>query len=187
MAYFVERMICANGLVLPVGGSQARLIHAGQRENFNRRLSEKMSEVVGSLGAVKQTIEKLGAISFTPEKLVSHVDLKSLFDIIPDKDLKKLGTDKFSEIFKDSLSKFDKEERERQRNIKIIAEIPNLIGGEHSNKVFKSGYRDNASMFDFINVFTEEAHKYEPNQRLQIEKRTGDLADFIAKNKKKFA
>jgi hypothetical protein len=42
-------------------------------------------------------------------------------------------------------------------------------------------------MFDLINVFTEEAHKYEPQQRLQIEKNTGELADFIAKNKKIFS
>ena len=41
-------------------------------------------------------------------------------------------------------------------------------------------------MFDFINVFTE-AHKYKPEQRLQIEKNTGEFADFIAKNKKVFA
>ena len=34
MAYFVERMVCANGLILPVGGSQAKLIHSGHRENL---------------------------------------------------------------------------------------------------------------------------------------------------------
>lgn len=187
MAYFVERMVCANGLILPVGGSQARLIHAGHRKNFNRRLSEKMADVVGSLGIVKKTIEQLGDIDFNAEKLASHVDLKTLFDIIPGKDLRKLGTDNLSKNFKDWLNQFEKEERERQRNIKLIADIPDLIGGEHSDRVFKSGYRDGATMFDFINVFTEEAHKYEPEQRLQIEKNTGGLADFIANNKKKFA
>ena len=187
MAYFVERLVCANGLVLPAGGTETKLIHAGKRENFNKRLSEKMHDVVGSLGNVKKTIEQLGALDFKPEKLAATVDLAILFGIIPGKDLKQLGTEDFSETFKDWLTRFDKEERERQRNIKLVTSIPELIGGEHSDNVFKSPYRDTATMFDFINVFTEEARKYQPKQRLQIEQDTGKLADFIAKNKKVFA
>lgn len=187
MAYFVERMLCANGLVLPVGGAQARLIHAGQQVKFKRRLYEKMDKVVGSLSTVRETIEQLGSIEFNADKLVRNADLKAVFGIIPDKDLKKIAADNFSGSVKDWLAQFDKEEREHQRNIKLIASIPDLIGGQFSDKVFKSSYRDNATMFDFINVFTEEAHKYKPEQRLQIEKNTGELADFIVKNKKVFA
>ena len=102
------------------------------------------------------------------------------------KDLEQLGSDNLKNLTEE-LKQFDKKDREHQRNMKLIAEIPNLIGGVHSDKVFKSRYRDNASMFDFINVFTEEAKKYEPIQRIQIEKSTGEFADFIAKNKKSFA
>lgn len=186
MAYFVERMLCANGLILPVGGTKARLIHAGQRENFNKRLTEKMADVVGSLGTVKKTIELLGDIEFCPEKLAKQFDLKKLYSTIPGKDLEQLGSNKLKNLNED-LKQFDKGEREHQRNIMLIAEIPYLIGGEHSDKVFKSQYRDNATMFDFINVFTEEAKKcVEPSQRIQIEKSTGEFADFIAKNKQSF-
>jgi len=187
MAYFVERMLCANGLVLPVGGAQARVIHVGGQVKFKQRLYEKMDVVVGSLSTVKETIEQLGDIEFNAGKLVRHADLKALFSIVPDKDLKKIATENFSEDFKDRITQVDKEKRENERNIKRITSIPDLIGGQFSDKVFKSSYRDNATMFDFINVFTEEAHKYKPEQRLQIEKNTGELADFIAKNKQVFA
>ena len=186
MAYFVERMVCANGLILPVGGAQARLIHAGHRENFNKRLAEKMADVVGSLETVKKTIELLGDIDFNPEKLAKQLDLKKLYSIIPGKDLEQLGSDKLKNLTGD-LKQFDKEDREHQRNIQLINEIPNLIGGNHSDRVFNSNYRDKATMFDFINVFTEEAHKYEPSHRIQIEKSTGEFADFVAKNKQSFA
>ncbi len=33
---------------------------------------------------------------------------------------------------------------------------------------------------------TEDAHKHQPKERLKIEQSTGALADFIARNKRKF-
>ncbi len=187
MAYFVHRMLCANGLILPVSGSNARLIHAGHRENFNNRLMQKMNDVIGSFKSVKNIIEQLGDIEFNSEKIHKNIELDKIFSMIPNKDLKKIGTEKLSVRFTNSLKQFEKEERERRKNIQLISDIPYLIGGEHSDIVFKSNYRDNATMFDFINIFTEEAKKYEPAERIQIEKNAGDLADFIAKNKKDFA
>lgn len=187
MAYFVERLLCANGLILPVGGAQARLIHSGKEDNFNSRLSKKMSEVVGTLATVKKTLESLGDINFIPEKLAHHIDLKSLFTIIPDKNLKQMVLNQYPNL-KEQVSDVKKEEREQKFNTEIIKKIPDVIGGQYSDRVFKTNFRDNATMFDFINVITEEAHKYKdtPQQRLQIEKNTGDLADFIVKNKRKF-
>jgi hypothetical protein len=82
--------------------------------------------------------------------------------------------------------KKDKIKYENKTNIEVIKQIPSLIGGEHSNKVFNSQWRENASMFDFINLFTEEAQNYKPEQRLNIEKEAGNLANFIIKNKKMF-
>ena len=186
MDYFVERLVCANGLILPVGGAQARLIHSGTKDNFNKRLSEKMSDVIGSLATAKKTIESLGDIIFNPDKLASNVDLKSLFSIIPDRNLKQEAIKTFSVETHNRISGYKKEEREQIINAEVIKKIPDVIGGEHSNKVFKSYFRDSATMFDFINVLTEEAHNHPPQQRLQIEKTAGDLADYITKHKKKF-
>lgn len=186
MDYFVHRLVCANGLILPVGGAQARLIHSGHKDNFHKRLSEKMAGVVGSLATAKKTVEILGDVNFNAEKLAHYPDLKKLLMMIPERNLKQDAIAQFSEVTRSYLHQFKKEKLEHQTNVEIIKQIPSLIGGKHSNNVFKSNYRDNKTMFDFINVFTEEAHKHKPEQRLHIEKEAGNLADFVVKNKKLF-
>ena len=64
---------------------------------------------------------------------------------------------------------------------------PDKYAGELSSKVFKSNYRNNQSMFDFINVFTEYAHSrnIEIDRRIEIEKKAGDFVNWVIKNKKK--
>ena len=64
--------------------------------------------------------------------------------------------------------------------------IPRCIGGSEALAVFTSHWRDNASMYDFINVFTEHAKSLDPADRLHVEEKAGDLADWIVKNKRRF-
>jgi hypothetical protein len=68
----------------------------------------------------------------------------------------------------------------------LINCIPEHLGGEHSNKVFLSSMRDNATVFDFLNVFTEHAKNCKPAQKLDIEEKTGTLAKYISDNARKF-
>ena len=188
MDYFVHRLICNNGLIVPISTVQSRLIHSGKEENFQKRLLEKINDVVGSLVTAKKLIENLGDINYIPEKMVNYPELGKLFEVVPNKNLKKEAIQSFSFDTLNELEAFkkDKIKYENKTNIEVIKQIPNLIGGEHSNKVFNSLWRDNASMFDFINLFTEEAQNYKPEQRLNIEKEAGNLANFIIKNKKMF-
>jgi hypothetical protein len=188
MDYFVHRLICNNGLIVPISSVQSRLIHSGKEENFQKRLLEKINDVVGSLVTAKKLIENLGDINYIPEKMVNYPELGKLFEAVPNKNLKKEAMQSFSFDTLNELEAFkkDKIKYENKTNIEVIKQIPNLIGGEHSNKVFNSLWRDNASMFDFINLFTEEAQNYKPEQRLNIEKEAGNLANFIIKNKKMF-
>ncbi len=46
-------------------------------------------------------------------------------------------------------------------------------------------FRDEATIFDFVNVFTEYAKTQSPSQKLEIEERAGTLAKFIAGNARK--
>jgi len=41
-------------------------------------------------------------------------------------------------------------------------------------------------MFDFINIFTEYAKELSPAQKIESQEKAGILADWIAKNKRKF-
>jgi hypothetical protein len=188
MDYFVHRLVCANGLILPVGGAQARLIHSGKEENFQKRLSTKMNEVIDSLATSKKMIESLGAVNFNADKIAHYPEIQKLFEIIPHKNLAQSAKNQFSEEIRFNLEnlKKDKLKYEHQIKVETIKQIPYLIGGEHSDRVFKSYFRENASAFDFINVLTEEAHKHLPKERLHIEKEAGNLADFVVKNKKMF-
>jgi hypothetical protein len=42
-------------------------------------------------------------------------------------------------------------------------------------------------MWDFINLFTEYAKELNMNDRLIVEERAGEFANWIASNKRKFA
>ena len=41
--YFVNRLLCANGLIVPAGVSQSRIFHSGKRKSFMERTGEVVS------------------------------------------------------------------------------------------------------------------------------------------------
>jgi hypothetical protein len=42
-------------------------------------------------------------------------------------------------------------------------------------------------MYDFINIFTAQAQQFDHAKRMQTEEKAGELAEWIARNKKKFS
>ena len=60
-----------------------------------------------------------------------------------------------------NASATDRERMRREHDARMIELIPKHFGGELSGKVFRSAFRNKASLFDFINIFTEHA-KFEP-------------------------
>jgi len=70
--------------------------------------------------------------------------------------------------------------------LSFIEHIPKTYPGKCASRVFNSPYRENATMFNFINIFTEYAKDQPIHQRLEIEEWAGLLADRIVKNKRKF-
>lgn len=185
IAYFVHRLICANGLTLPAAAEKSRIIHSGLKSKFEERLQKNIEGVLGSLNETRKTLNLLSGIQFDSNALAKHVDKKEIFQLIPDYDLESAceqeiaGTD-YSEIK-------DKDQRSLAKLSDMIKVIPMQIGRYHSLAVFNSRFRDNASMWDFINVFTEYAKELPLPKRLETEKRSGQLADWIAKNKKKLS
>jgi hypothetical protein len=183
LSWFVYRLICANGLVSPVSGSNGRIIHTGTEEGFRRRLYASANGLFGSLGKVKKMIENLGSIPFDPYKLAIHVDLKSLFSIVPGRDLQKealgisIGIDDNNYSYQD---------RNQQIACEAIAALPYCLGGNEALAVFGSPYRANASMYDFINIFTEHAKTLPYRQKIEVETKAGELASWISTHKRKF-
>ena len=180
--FFLLRMICANGLVVPAGLAVNRIFHSGKQENFSKRLETAFGEITRRIGQAGKMVEQLGALKFDPEILARMNRSEMIFDIIPG------SKGDIVDIYKipNTPREGNKTKNKIMRETQIISLVPDLFGGEYSRKVFTSGYRNNASMFDFINIFTEAAQKMSPAKKLETEEKAGILANWIAKNKRKF-
>lgn len=183
--YYLHRLICANGMILPAGNFNQRAFHSGKRENFTRRLEKIFTTAQALIGKKAKYINDLAGLEFKPDRLVANKAGKMVLDIIPNcrSTLLKDYPNHFSDYYFRKLSQKEKDEREAL----TISLIPAKYSGEHSKVVFDSSYRDNASLFDLINVFTEHANSLPSEQCIDIQEKTGVLADWIVNNKQKFS
>ena len=185
LSHFVLRLICANGMTSPVSNKSMRVNHSGYRARFQQRLGQRLDEVARGLGKLKKMVELLGAIPFDPERLARHADIDLVYGILPGGELVKRMTEEVQNL---DLSQYlDEEERCVQQEAACLAAIPRHIGGDQTRLVFESHWRSNASMFDFVNVFTEQAKSLPPNERVAAEARAGQLATWIAKHRRHFS
>ena len=184
MSYFIHRLICANGLISPVSGGTGKIIHSGSEQNFERRLHHGVGSILGSLKHATKLLESLAQIPFDPLRLASSARFNDIFAIVPGLDLK--AECKQVNSYRDYSTIADKKERTRQRKADLLASVSAVIGRKHSLEVFKSHWRDNANMWDFINIFTEYAKELDIQKKLEAERRAGEMAGWIARNKRKF-
>jgi hypothetical protein len=159
------------------------VIHTGTETSFRRRLSASANALFGSLGKVRNMVENLGGIPFDPFKLAKYADLKTLFTIVPDRDLKK---EAMTVAINTDDDRYSYQDRNQQITCEAIAALPYCLGGKETLSVFNSAYRNNASMYDFINIFTEHAKTLPTGQKIEVETNAGALAAWISKNKRKF-
>jgi hypothetical protein len=157
LSWFVFRLLCANGLVAQVAGSEGRIVHSGAEDSFRKRLYAAGTGLFKSLSRTKRMIENLASIHFDPLGLAKHADLKMLFSIVPDRDLKQEAIVRTNRKDYGGLPKRD---REVARMADAIATLPFCLGGREALRVFRSRLRNNASMYDFVNVFTEHAKEF---------------------------
>ena len=109
------------------------------------------------------------AITFDPESLARTQMTRKVFDVIP-------GSQ--SKVMQDhNLPKRRKNRMTRPEQIAyeagIIDHFPKTYSGKYASRIFNSLYRTNATMFDFINIFTEYAKDQPIHKRLEIEERAG--------------
>ena len=184
LSYFIYRLICANGLIVPAADNQGSLVHSGKIENFRRRLWGNISKLSNSLGDMIKMIDLLAGLSFDPKRLAEYVEPKLIFRLVPDLDLKEACEDMLDH---EKYIDIPKKQRNKLKLSDMIALIPTMIGKGHSLAVFDSDWRENASMWDFINLYTEYAKTLEPAKRVKVESKAGELANWIAVNKRKFS
>jgi hypothetical protein len=180
--FFLNRMICANGMVAPAGSSVNRIFHSGKEKNFSKRLESAFKEIVRRIGKAGKMIEDLGTLEFNPELLARAGRSKMIFDVIQGSKRQIVDICSIPNISQNG----NKKENRVHREASIIKNLPKVYGGELSGQVFSSNWRDNVTMFDFINIFTEKAKEFTPEKKIEIEEKAGILADWITRNKRKF-
>ena len=185
--YFLYRLVCSNGMMVPAATSTNRVFHSGKRDTFKGRLDTCFKEVHRKIDGLANLLNTLGAINFNPLKLAQDNSVSGrIFDIIPAMKQSICAAEGTNLRFPKEISEAEKLRLQIEHDCDVIGCIPRYFGGEHSKKIFTSRMRDNVTMFDFLNVFTEYAKSCPPAQKLDIEEKTGALAKYISDNKRKF-
>ncbi|WP_461534714.1 hypothetical protein [Spongorhabdus nitratireducens] len=188
LSYYLYRLICANGLVVPTGSQADRVVHIGTAKSFSHRLEKAVSNIVGTLKTTHSMIKRLYGIEFVSLQAVKAGITDDICNLISGRDLRKEFEDmaKLKDWEKEGMTTDEIKQDEDQL---LIEKVMKHLGGKggKGGKVIHSFWRDNASMFDIINIFTEIANSLPYREMLETQENAGRLADFIDKNRKKFA
>jgi hypothetical protein len=165
-SYFVYRLVCLNGLIVPCQTASGVVMHSGKPETFLDRISKNITPVFEKLKDVPDMIKELGSIEFNREKFVELGGAQFIYNIIP-------------------LSYWEQTKRNKLRgaektsfDLEKIDDYIRKYSGDLSEKVFL--YRQSQTMFDFVNIFTEYAQIQNYRERTKIEEKTGEMANWIA-------
>jgi hypothetical protein len=177
--YYIKRLICANSLCLETAKKSGYVIHSGRQDTFAQRLDKKFIPLMQEITEIPKLVETLMSIEYNPETIVDSGAHELVYEIISP-----------SQETIEERKKIKNKKRRREFDIKLIENYIRQYGGNRiSARVFNSIYRDNQSMFDYINIFTEHAHrtkKLDFHRRREIERKSGNLAKWIYENKEKF-
>jgi hypothetical protein len=185
--YYLYRLICANGMMVPASESVNRVFHSGRKDSFQQRMDRCFSEVVRNLDQLTEMLQSLGAMHFEPAQLARDRNLtEQIFGVISGSKQELCEKEELFLRYSQEASAAEREKMRQEHDARLIGLIPNHFGGEHTDRLFKGNFRDGATLFDFVNVFTEHAKKQTPSRKLDIEEKAGALAKFIANNAKKF-
>jgi len=136
--YFLYRLACANGMMVPAGESVSRIHHSGNRNTFNKRLRHRFEELVRKLDRLTEMLETLGAMPFEPKRLVSNREVNQLlFDVLPATRRTICDGDRLQLNYLPDATTEDKTKLRIEHDAKIAARIPDYFGGEHSRRIFE--------------------------------------------------
>jgi hypothetical protein len=174
--YYIFRALCSNGLVVKALESETKVMHSGKKESIIKRLNNNITPIFKCMPRIETILKDLVKLEFNPRTLVQLNAQDIVYNIIS----------------------LNPQEQNRRKNIRksqdlmefdcnILSQYPYRYGGSVSKQVFESRYRNNQSMFDFINVLTEYAHSSQisTQEKIRIEEKTGDLVNWLIINKTK--
>ena len=182
---FFHRLVCANGMTVPVNSTSQRVNHSGHRDTFQKRLSRCFDTACQESNSVIHLIRKLGDIELDFEQLAENRRASELiWDIIPGskQSIRQHIRQRYGIELRNPKNSTTDEGLvlKHQHDTLVMKHIPECYADESTRAVFESSYRDGATMFDFVNVFTAYAKGQQPTAKLEIEEKAGKLAKYIA-------
>jgi hypothetical protein len=184
--YYIHRLICANGMMVPAAESVSRVFHSGRKDSFQQRLDRCFESVMRGIGQLDGLLKTLGSIPFDPEILANNrLFTDQIFGVIPGSKQELCEKNDLFLRYPQDTTASEREQMRREHDARLLGLIPDHFGGPLSKKVFKAYFRTGATLFDLINVFTEHAKAQPPSRKLEIEEKAGALAKYLANNSKK--
>jgi hypothetical protein len=184
--YYLHRLICANGMMVPAAESVNRVFHSGQRDSLQHRLDRCIDGVMRGLGQLDGMLQVLGGTPFVPDQLATNRTFTDrIFGVLPGGKQELCEKEQLFLRYPQESTTAEREQMRRDHDARLLGLIPEHYGGVHSKKVFNSVFRNGATLFDLINIFTEHAKSQTPSRKLDIEEKAGALAKYLANNAKK--
>lgn len=165
--FFSYRLVCSNGLIVQNSSNRASVYHTGRLDTFAARINKRLVSNANHLEDLIELMDKLIILPFDQSKFAKAKGLEEIerLKLLP---LLPFGQQRNAEQIEFAISK-----------------LINKQAGRWN--VFNSPFRDKATMWDFINIFTAEANKQRSlGAQIEMQKNSGKLAKWIIDNGDKF-
>ena len=174
---FTLRPKCLNGMMHYVNKGSTSTKHTGMADLMKYKLDQIITLAKDQYEVVKERVQTLTQIPYTNTTADTFLKLEAPVDILPQLKRDKLWTPKkkFSDV--------NTHHEDLSRSKKILDEVPTKYGGAHTLAVWNSVYRDQNSMYEWVEAFTEHAQTLPAEVQLEVEQGAGALTAWISDHK----
>ena len=174
---FSLRPQCLNGMMHSLNIAFTSAKHTGMADVMKYKLDKIITLAKDQYEVVKDRVQTLTQIPYTNTTADTFLKLEAPVDILPQLKRDKLWTPKkkFSDV--------NTHHEDLSRSKKILDEVPTKYGGVHTLAVWNSVYRDQNSMYDWVEAFTEHAQTLPAEVQLEVEQGAGELTAWISDHK----
>ena len=174
---FTLRPKCLNGMMHYVNKGSTSTKHTGMADLMKYKLDQIITLAKDQYEVIKDRVQALTQIPYTNSTADTFLKLQAPVDILPQLRKAKLWTPKkkFSDV--------TTHQEDLTRSIQILNEVPTKYGGVHTLAVWNSTFRDQNSMYEWVEAFTEHAQTLPAEVQLEVEQRAGELTAWISDHK----
>jgi len=174
---FTLRPKCLNGMMHYVDKGSTSTKHTGMEDLMKYKLDKIITLAKDQYEVVKERVQALTQIPYTNTTADTFLKLEAPVDILPQLRKDKLWT------YKKKFSDVNAHHEDLSRSKKILDEVPTKYGGVHTLAVWNSTFRDQNSMYEWVEAFTEHAQTLPAEVQLEVEQGAGELTAWISNHK----